>query len=353
MLTAIALSSLALAEDTHSLKVSGRIQGRYHYELLQGVEDSAESAFSIPRARLKASGHAFDDDFTYALQVDFGKGQASLKDALVTLGADNGLKLTLGQFKKPFSREQLTSSGSQALVDRGITDKAFGNGRDIGMQLHNGIGKQNGFAWAAGVFNGSGDKGRYEGDVAVDLTTGEGELLSAKQSNVPDNVAPLLVARAEWSTEGMKHYKDVDFEGGALRVAVGANTEASFAEGAGTTKHGVDAAVKVSGVHVTGGVYYATTQTGEGFGDQEGALMGYYGRGSYLVADQFAPAVSAALVDDVTGTEQDFELLVGFGWFPQQHKLKWQTDVGRVAAYGIPGTDEEALRVRTQLQLAF
>ncbi len=111
--------------------------------------------------------------------------------------------------------------------------------------------------------------------------------------------------------------------------------------------------VKVSGVHVTGGVYYATAQTGEAFGDQEGTLVGYYGQGSYLIAEQYAPVLSAAMVDDVTGTEQDVELLVGFGWFPHKHKLKWQTDVGRVANYGIPGTDEEALRVRTQVQLVF
>lgn len=352
MLTAIALSQFALADDVHKLKVSGRIQGRYEYEMLKDVEDSAESAFTVPRARLKASGHAFSENYTYGLQIDFGKGQVSLKDAKISLAADNGVQLTMGQFKKPFARQQLTSSGSQAFVDRLITDKAFGNGRDVGMQLHNGMGKATGFTWAAGIFNGSGDKGLYEGDVVVDLTTGEGEIVSAKQTNVPDNVAPLVVARAEWSTDG-KHYKDVDFAGDDLRFAVGANTQASMAEDAGFTKHGVDASVKVSGVHVTGGFYYATSQTGEAFGDQEGSLMGYYGKGSYVIADQFAPALGAAMVDDVTGTEQDVEMMVGFGWFPHKHKLKWQTDVAQVANYGIPGTDEEALRIRTQVQMIF
>ncbi len=354
MLTVLALSSFALAADVpHELKVGGRIQARAAVELPAAEDAGTESAFSIPRARLKASGHAFDEDFTYSLQADFGKGQVSLKDALITLGTDGELKLTMGQFKKPFGREQLTSSGKQGQVDRGITDKAFGNGRDVGLQLHNGIGKKNGFAWAAGAFNGSGDKGTFSGDVQVDPATGTGDLLSAKQSNVPDAIAPLVVARAEWSSDGMKHYSDVDLEGGDLRLAVGANVASSFAEGAGYVREGVDASVKVSGLHVTGGVYYSMAQAGETWGDQQADLLGVYGQASYLIADQYAPVLSAAMVDDTNSTEQDVEALVGFGWFPHQHKLKWQTDVGRVASYGIPGTDAELLRVRTQVQLVF
>ena len=42
-------------------------------------------------------------------------------------------------------------------VDRAIVDKAFGNGRDVGLMLHNNYTKSPTLEWAAGVFNGTGD----------------------------------------------------------------------------------------------------------------------------------------------------------------------------------------------------
>ena len=67
-----------------------------------------------------------------------------------------GLHLRVGQWKRPFSRQQLTSSGKQEFVDRSLTDKAFGAGRDVGMMVHNNFTRAKGLEWAAGVFNGNG-----------------------------------------------------------------------------------------------------------------------------------------------------------------------------------------------------
>ena len=52
------------------------------------------------------------------IQVDLGKGAVNLKDAYADLVVGQ-VVVRLGQFKKPFSRQQLISSSRLALVDRG------------------------------------------------------------------------------------------------------------------------------------------------------------------------------------------------------------------------------------------
>ena len=94
------------------------------------------------------------------IQVDLGKGAVNLKDAYADLVVGQ-VVVRLGQFKKPFSRQQLISSSRLALVDRAATDKAFKAGRDLGLMIHNG--NKGRFEYALGAFNGHGDKGVLNG----------------------------------------------------------------------------------------------------------------------------------------------------------------------------------------------
>ena len=123
-------------DGDHRLAIAARLQARYTYHEVEAGPDT--SAFSIERARLKLEGHAFTKDLTYVFQSDFGKGAVTLKDYYGDYRiAPELLHIRAGQWKRPFSRQQITSSGSQELVDRAITDSAFGAGRDIGIALHN------------------------------------------------------------------------------------------------------------------------------------------------------------------------------------------------------------------------
>ena len=120
--------------DLFELVINGRIQGRFAFESVEehleaettgdaaadaaeaeasaGTEREEEYAFSVPRARLKLKGHAFRESLGYALQVEFGKGNTYLKDYYVDAGLVPGsLHLRVGQYKRPFSRQQITSSG--------------------------------------------------------------------------------------------------------------------------------------------------------------------------------------------------------------------------------------------------
>ena len=60
------------------------------------------------------------------------------QDANVNYDFTKGKKLFMlkaGQYKVPFGRQQLTSSGNQQFVDRSVVSDTFARGRDIGVQL--------------------------------------------------------------------------------------------------------------------------------------------------------------------------------------------------------------------------
>jgi len=137
------------ADKAFRVQGGGRIQMRYTLEAGAGEGGgyaASESAFSIPRARLKVKGNAFTPSLHYVLQLDMGKGFVSLKDAYITLDLlGDHLRLRVGEFKRGFSRQQLMSTSKIAMVERAITDNYFGAGRDIGVALMGGK-EKNGIA---------------------------------------------------------------------------------------------------------------------------------------------------------------------------------------------------------------
>ena len=171
-------------DEKFKLTIQGRIQSRFTHEILEGDD---ESAFSIPRARLTLKGHIYHKDLKYKLETDFGKGAVTAKDFVIDYAIKpKTFHFRIGQSKRPFSRQQINSSGRLSLVDRAITDKAFGAGRVIGFSFHNNYEKSPTFEWALGLYNGTGDKGRLEGKVETSTSSGAGEISSGKFNNVPE-----------------------------------------------------------------------------------------------------------------------------------------------------------------------
>ncbi len=146
------------------IKISGYTQVRY-----RNTADSNDN-FDIRRARLDIKGD-ITERFDYRTQVEFGGTSGPfLLDATVGYKVFNPyLKLTAGQFKIPFSQENLISSPKletinrsqvvEALVARGNDVIGNQNGRDIGVQASGSflpIKDSYLFDYALGVFNGAG-----------------------------------------------------------------------------------------------------------------------------------------------------------------------------------------------------
>jgi phosphate-selective porin len=135
-----------------SLKWSGYFQVRYA-QPEEGVNE-----FRIRRARLSLRGE-IHKNIRYKLQVDAVKSPVLL-DAEVEIHFNPQLRLRFGQFKVPFSLENLTSSSALDTINRSQTVENLcpgrdirAAGRDIGVSLN---GRFSGIEYSIGIFNGSG-----------------------------------------------------------------------------------------------------------------------------------------------------------------------------------------------------
>jgi phosphate-selective porin len=154
--------AIETSDGMFSLKLGARIQGRYtFYDFDSDSDESDRGEFSVPRSRLIFSGHAFDPNVRYKLQVDFSErtddGGTALKDGWIEWGnPEYFYAVRAGQYKAPFGRQELTSSGDLQFVDRTLVSDRFTPGRQVGAEVH---GETEGgfFQYAAGMFNGDGE----------------------------------------------------------------------------------------------------------------------------------------------------------------------------------------------------
>lgn len=367
-------------DEKFKLRIGGQVQARMEYMGTEVVNDEGDFdrvdalAFSIPRARLKLDGNVFTKALRFQLMADFGKGSVVLKDSWIDAElVAKWLVLRVGQTKRPFSRQQLTSSSRYEMVDAAITDKAFGAGYDIGFMFHNNFTKSPKFEWALGLFNGTGDKPWFEGEVEGVIVTDdagsetvEGTVSQkAKFNNVPAKFRPTMVARVGYNYGGIKGYSEADLEGGPLRFGVGASGQADFnADEAdkGAVKAEVDVILKVYGLSLSGAGYLATTQDAtKSWSSQSLAALGAHAQLGYVIQGVVQPVVRYALVDPTSDFAASYqytrqqEWLGGLAVYFFKHNAKWQTE-GGVNLRHAADEDETALNdivFRTQFQLAF
>lgn len=151
--------------------ISGYLQLQYTYDSGDGA-----NTFNIRRARLDIKGGIYRKWADYRLQLDFASSP-KIVDAFVRITPLKGLNVQVGQFKLPFSLEnvyyvplvcntinypvavQYLSGFSQyATADGKVGNKA--TGRDMGLQLYGSLFRirdsHDVIEYKVGVFNGSG-----------------------------------------------------------------------------------------------------------------------------------------------------------------------------------------------------
>ncbi len=141
-------SEVANTDSDTELKSTERVQKTStsdHLSLQMGGELMIDTAFynedknelgdgtEIRRARLKAEGDIFD--WTYELGVEFAGGDADIKDAYLGYEGWSSTSFKIGQYKEPFSLEELTSSKYITFMERALPI-AFAPGRNIGIGAH-------------------------------------------------------------------------------------------------------------------------------------------------------------------------------------------------------------------------
>ncbi len=349
------------------MAIGGHLQVR-----LEDVEQSGadpERAMSLRRARLRFGGHLWSDSLGYKVQAAFDEGTVGLKDYYLDAGLLPGLVLRIGQFKRPYSRQQLTSGSKMEFIERAVTDEAFASGRDIGLMLHDAFESSPTWEWALGVFNGTGERPRTTlsalataapagagGSGSVGGLGALGGLASLSVTNVPKRARPAVVARVGWNQGGIAGYSEGDLEGdgdsGALRVAVGASVHVDLGladDGPGIAEGEVDFCVKTGGFAVTGAAF-----AGRGLGVRDGEAKSFDTVGGHLQASRvfggrYEIALRGADVMPIDDGDSTVEAAVAFSLYLRGHALAWQNEVATIKE----GSRPLELQSRSQLQVAF
>ncbi len=123
----------------HKFQVGGRLQvdaAWYDEEEsdLTGEQTVLDSGTEVRRARLHAAGTVFKY-WDFKSEVDFAENEVDIKDAYIANTYLKPLTIQVGNFKEPFSLEQLTSSRFITFMERSLAD-AFVPERNLGAQLH-------------------------------------------------------------------------------------------------------------------------------------------------------------------------------------------------------------------------
>ena len=323
------------ADGKFEIKISARIQPFYSGTFVKGDGNPDKHAFEIRRTRLTLEGKVHSN-IGWKFQTDYGKGFLALRDAHFDVKVGNDMWVRAGQWKRPFSRQFITSSGRLELTTRAITDVAFGAERDIGIALRNDYEKSPDLEWIVGVFNGQGIGSKLTGTVETDPMTGDGTITGGSFTNVPSKFRPVLVGRVGLNQGGIKGYQEADLEGGPLRWGAGASVwiEADRdADDKANQKVELDFIVKNNGLSVSGGLYGMSSQQGvKTFSDQALSHVGFHLQGGYMVNKLFQGVARFALVDVQTDFESasaadQQEIGLGGNYFLHGHDAKFQAAV--------------------------
>ncbi len=349
--------------DSAYLEMSTRLQMRYTHELpdssvqLAGTAQKGDSrgSFRIRRAKFKLEGWAMKPWLTYEFQLNI-PGVATtnpgsiLEDASLDWDVSKGkntFRIKFGQFKVPFGRQEMTSSGSQSFVDRSEVSNQYVRGRETGLAIW-GTTADNKIEWRAGISNGNG------------LTRSTNDN-NAFQYNARVMFQPTgrqaLVQRA-WAAGPF--YSQTDFESADFPIfAVAANFEHNdfFRTTPGVdlkdTVFGVDVVYKYKRFFATGEYYSRKRMPETGLSFQSD---GFFAEATYLLNarrtwevgvryGQFDPSalVASNLHTEVRG---------GVSYYYSRHGLKVQADYGWLkdeAANGGKGAKNSELRLQSQI----
>lgn len=136
-------------DKQHKVSINGRVQADYRSFSDDDANKQADT-WDIRRAYIGAKGTFYD---TYDFEVTMNSGD--LLYAWLNLRYFDQAQLKLGQFKQPFSMEELGSSRFLNFTERSFLTQLV-PAVDRGAQLH---GNFKGFTYALGMFNGVGVNG--------------------------------------------------------------------------------------------------------------------------------------------------------------------------------------------------
>ncbi len=335
--------------DDGSLAVLNRVQFRWTDERpdadlqLPGTSGPGvgKGSFRIRRAKTEFTGWVWRKDLTYELQLSWAGPEpgtsttSPLEDFLITWDVSKGkrFQVTVGQFKVPLGRQELTSSNKLEFADRDLLSGEFTRGRDIGIQLWGELAKGR-LEYRAGIFNGN---------------------AASRLEN--DNDTYQYNARVTFQPWGDVKYSESDFESaGHPLLAVSAQYErnnlhhATNADDYDTRILGGDVVFKYGGLFAFAEYFgrHRVPETSAPFDSD-----GFHGELGYmLIRDRLEAGARYARYDPSSLIPKNDRSEVGgvVNYYLRKHLLKLQADYRRLRDEARDTTNGE---VRAQMQIVF
>ncbi len=315
------------------------LQTRLEHHDRDGGPDT--TGFNVERARFILGGNMLEDEWSYYLQNDFvgttdagsdGKASSELKDMWVQHNGGDWMKIRVGQFKTPYSRQFLASDSSLQIMDRSLVTDLFDLDRQQGAMIHGG---EDGINYYLGLFNGeSDDEGR---------------------NRFPQDPDMQGVAMLTWSSE---NYGSRTMEGDINHTDdMGWTAGVSGAYGSGTSggddfdklDANADVGMRMNGLSLQGEFFFSNLDF-----DVAGETddMGFYAQIGYFFTDMIEGAFRFSLLepdDDASDLDDAQEYMFGLGYYINGHNLKVLASAGFVEENVSEGDDLTDARYQLEL----
>jgi phosphate-selective porin OprO/OprP len=364
--------------DKALMNISNRIQLRFTQELpddathLSGTpaKGDPKGSFRIRRAKLKFDGWIYTKKLQYEFQANWAElgGSApgnALEDANINLDVkgDKTFMIKFGQFKVPFGRQELTSSGSQQFVDRSAVSNEFAKGRDMGLQLWGELSRSL-VEWRVGMFNGNGrtkpsnDNDKYQFNAR--LTLQPMGAVKYEEADFEASEKPLFAVAGNFemndltypssASESKLDVKDymADTSGAATDLKAVSVTKATST--IKRTIFGADAVLKYKGLYATAEYFDRKIEPfdGEKFGS-EFKSNGYFAQAGFRFNKKWEIAARYSAWDPTDKKDGDDRSEIGgaVSYYDNKHNLKLQVDFRQIEDKAKSAKDNE-LRVQTQ-----
>ena len=370
-----------ITTDVAYLEISNRIQPRYTHEFpdetitLAGTANAGDSkgSFRIRRAKFKLEGWFWVPPevapsprtmpkLSYELQLNWAAVAANVGAQPANVGAlledaniawdPQGMgkfRIVFGQYKVPFGRQQLTSSGNQQFVDRSLVADEFERGRDIGVSVQGAV-WSNKLEYRVGMFNGNGlnrpsnDNDKFQYNARLMWQPNGNQVLAQRAW-----VSGALYSEADFESTTVPLYAfALNYEHNDFHLTTTGNDLKSDTVG-------IDGIFKYKGISATG-EYFKRQREGEtggkfdadGYFIQGGVMLNQFRTWEAVLRYGWREVTNRIVNDDVT------EVRGGINYYYRRHNLKFQTDFGRVeTGLGVSGNKTQNNELRMQAQFIF
>ena len=140
--------SLETPDQEFKLRITGRFQTDFK---IFDTDNPNNNSFSVRRARLAMGGTMYKY-YDFFVETEFGQGSARLNDGYLNINYTPMMQLRVGQFKEPFSLEELVSDNWTDMIERSLANN-IPPSRDIGAMIHGDL-YSGALNYAVAVYNG-------------------------------------------------------------------------------------------------------------------------------------------------------------------------------------------------------